>query len=74
MVDTGYNVSPETGRTRYAIAPLTKKGNSWLTNSSAHQRTGNTVYGGTYGLFSTTEDYSKFCQIFLKRGLMGIKF
>ena len=29
---------------------------------------GNTVYGGTHGLFSTPIEYARFCQLFLNQG------
>jgi CubicO group peptidase (beta-lactamase class C family) len=35
--------------------------------------TGNTVYGGTHGLFSSTEDFLKFCQMILNKGTLNGK-
>ena len=46
---------------------LDKQGN--LINSKTQLPTeGNTVYGGTHGLFSSASDYMKFCQMLLNNG------
>jgi len=40
-----------------------------LVNSTAQLPTeGNTIYGGTHGLFSSAADYMKFCQMLLNKG------
>lgn len=46
---------------------LDKQGN--LVNSLAQLPTeGNTIYGGTHGLFSSAADYMIFCQMLLNKG------
>ena len=32
---------------------------------------GNTVYGGTHGLFSTAQDYLRFCQMIIGNGTLN---
>ncbi|MEG3660020.1 serine hydrolase domain-containing protein [Arenibacter palladensis] len=67
MKDTGYNISKENKRRWMPVHNLDKQGN--LVNSKTQLPTeGNTIYGGTHGLFSSASDYMKFCQMLLNKG------
>ena len=67
MNDTGYNVSKENKARWMPVHNLDKQGN--LVYSLAQLPTeGNTIYGGTHGLFSSAADYMKFCQMLLNKG------
>jgi len=67
MSETAYNVTTENLDRVMQVHLNTEKGD--LVNSHVQARTnGNTVYRGTYGLFSSTEDYLNFCQMLLNKG------
>ncbi|MEN8768214.1 MAG: serine hydrolase domain-containing protein [Candidatus Arcticimaribacter sp.] len=67
MTETGYNVATENLNRVMQVHLITEEGE--LVNSPVQAKTsGNTVYGGTYGLFSSTEDYLHFCQMILNKG------
>ena len=67
MKDTGYNISKENKGRWMPVHNLDKQGN--LVNSKTQLPTeGNTIYGGTHGLFSSASDYMKFCQMLLNKG------
>ncbi|MEQ8217636.1 MAG: serine hydrolase domain-containing protein [Arenibacter sp.] len=67
MKDTGYNISKENRGRWMPVHSLDKQGN--LINSKTQLPTeGNTIYGGTHGLFSSASDYMKFCQMLLNKG------
>ena len=67
MTETGYNVAPENLPRVMSVHLNTEDGT--LVQSHVQARTsGNTVYGGTYGLFASTEDYLHFCQMILNKG------
>ncbi|TQO37262.1 CubicO group peptidase (beta-lactamase class C family) [Arenibacter algicola] len=67
MKDTGYNISKENKGRWMPVHNLDKQGN--LINSKTQLPTeGNTIYGGTHGLFSSASDYMKFCQMLLNKG------
>ena len=67
MYDTGYNISKKNKARWTPVHNLDKQGN--LVNSTAQLPTeGNTIYGGTHGLFSSAADYMKFCQMLLNKG------
>lgn len=67
MKDTGYNVD-DSKKTR--VAGLHQKSEDGKLSVSARQTptSGNTIYGGTHGLFSTAEDYMRFCMMLLNKG------
>ena len=67
MTETDYNVVTENLPRVMPVHLNTEDG--VLVQSHVQARTsGNTVYGGTYGLFSSTEDYLHFCQMILNKG------
>lgn len=66
MNDTGYNISKE-HQNRWVPVHNLKEGK--MVNSEQQLPVeGNTVFGGTHGLFSTAADYMKFCQMMLNQG------
>lgn len=66
MEDTGYNLSKEKGK---RAAGLHASNNGTLIYAPQQTPTdGNTVFGGTHGLFSTAEDYLKFASMMLNKG------
>lgn len=67
MKDTGYNLTPSQAERVMPLHSFDAEGNFVLSEQQVPTQ-GNTVYGGTHGLFSTVEDYAKFCQIFLNKG------
>ena len=68
MTDTGYNLSDE--QAKRVMQLHTINDNEVFELSELQVPTsGNTVYGGTHGLFSTAVDYAKFCQMFLDKGM-----
>ncbi len=67
MKETGYNVGPSQQERIMQVHFNLEDGT--LVNSHVQvPPTGNTVYGGTHGLFSSTEDFLKFCQMILNKG------
>ena len=67
MTETDYNVARENLNRVMQVHLKTEEGD--LVNSPVQAATtGNTVYGGTYGLFSSTEDYLHFCEMILNKG------
>ena len=67
MNETGYNVGFEQQQRIMQVHFNLEDGT--LVNSHVQvPTTGNTVYGGTHGLFSSTEDFLKFCQMILNKG------
>jgi len=68
MNDTGYNVDENQQHRIMQVHFNTDDGN--LVNSHVQvPPTGNTVYGGTHGIFSSTEDFLKFCKMILNKGI-----
>ncbi|MEN0048805.1 MAG: serine hydrolase domain-containing protein [Bacteroidota bacterium] len=66
MTDTGYNLSAEKDS---RVAHLHAFNNGKLISAPQQTPTsGNTVFGGTHGLFSTAEDYLKFASMLLNKG------
>jgi CubicO group peptidase (beta-lactamase class C family) len=67
MNDTGYNIK-ENSRSR--ATTLHEKNIDGVLSLSERQTTthGHTIYGGTHGLFSTADDYMKFCLMLLNDG------
>ena len=67
MVDTGYNLTKEQALRVAKLHTLDEDGNLILSEQQVPTQ-GNTVYGGTHGLYSTVKDYARFCQVFLQQG------
>ena len=67
MKDTGYNI-PVNDKGRWV--PVHNIGEEGKLINSKQQLPieGNMVYGGTHGLFSTADDYMKFCRMMLNGG------
>lgn len=67
MDDTDYNVDKEA---LDRIMPLHYKNNkgAFILSKNQPPRMGNTLYGGTHGLYSSAMDYLKFCQMILNGG------
>lgn len=67
MKDTGYNVSKEKQGRMTQLHQLNAEG-QLVTSDRQTPLEGNTVFGGTHGLFSTAQDYLKFCRMLLNNG------
>ncbi len=67
MKDTGYNL---TAKNKDRMMPVHNVDEQGKLVKSANQLPveGNTVFGGTHGLFSTASDYMSFCQMLLNKG------
>lgn len=67
MKDTGYNVDASK---KDRVVGLHQKSEEGKLSVSARQTptSGNTIHGGTHGLFSTAEDYMRFCLMLLNQG------
>ena len=66
MKDTGYNLTPEqAGR---LVTNHELRGNALGVAPLQLPSSGNTVYGGTHGLYSTAADYLRFCRMLLQKG------
>lgn len=67
MKDTGYNIANSNQERWVPVHNINDEG--ILVNSEQQlPKDGNTVFGGTHGLFSTASDYMKFCQMLLNKG------
>ena len=68
MDDTSYNIEAVK---RDRKVPVHQQGENGELMVSEEQfpDTGVTVFGGTHGLFSTAEDYARFCQMMLQGGV-----
>lgn len=66
MTDTGYNV-PEEKTARVVTNHSAGEGTIKVADFQVPTR-GNTVHGGTHGLFSTASDYLTFCRMLLNKG------
>ncbi|MEL6123494.1 MAG: serine hydrolase domain-containing protein, partial [Bacteroidota bacterium] len=68
MTDTGYNL-PESMASRQAtLHSKLPDGRVFPAPDFNPEMSGNTVFGGTHGLFSTAEDYMKFARMILNDG------
>jgi CubicO group peptidase (beta-lactamase class C family) len=67
MTDTGYNV-PEGKRHRVVLVHNLDEEGKLVKSKEQFPLEGNKVFGGTHGLFTTAEDYLKFCQMLLNGG------
>jgi CubicO group peptidase (beta-lactamase class C family) len=72
MKDTGYNLTDTQAQRVAMLHQYNEK--SEVTKSPRQAPTsGNTVFGGTHGLFSTASDYSIFAQMLLNNGFWNGK-
>ncbi|MFH6601953.1 serine hydrolase domain-containing protein [Maribacter algicola] len=67
MKDTGYNVAKDNQRRWGPVHNYNKEG-KMVRSKEQLPIEGNTVFGGTHGLFSTAPDYMNFCQMLLNKG------
>jgi CubicO group peptidase (beta-lactamase class C family) len=67
MSDTGYNLNEEQGKRVMQLHTQKETGGIELSPIQVPTQ-GNTVYGGTHGLFSSAQDYMRFCQMILHEG------
>ena len=67
MSDTGYNLNEEQGKRVMQLHTQKETGGIELSPLQVPTQ-GNTVYGGTHGLFSSAQDYMRFCQMILHEG------
>ena len=69
MNDTGYNI-PKNKLKRLVKLHKYDEQNKFILSANQPPNRGNTLYGGTHGLFSTPFDYLKFCQMILNDGIL----
>ncbi len=69
MNDTGYNI-PKNKLKRLVKLHKYDEQNNFILSVNQPPNKGNTLYGGTHGLFSTPFDYLKFCQMILNDGIL----
>ncbi len=67
MEDTGYNI-PEENQGRWGPVHNLNEEGKMVNSKDQLPIEGNTVFGGTHGLFSTAADYLTFCQMLLNKG------
>ncbi|MFQ3350024.1 MAG: CubicO group peptidase (beta-lactamase class C family) [Candidatus Arcticimaribacter sp.] len=67
MNDTGYNLNEQQAKRVMQLHNQNEAGGMELSPLQVPTQ-GNTVYGGTHGLFSSTKDYLTFCQMILHKG------
>ena len=67
MKDTGYNI-PKEEQVRWTPVHNFNQEGKMVNSEQQLPVEGNTVFGGTHGLFSTVADYMKFCQMLLNKG------
>ncbi|NNF34613.1 MAG: beta-lactamase family protein, partial [Saprospiraceae bacterium] len=66
MEDTGYNIDPSKANRVAKVHLVSEKG--IIPSPEQTPISGNTVYGGTHGLFSTTQDYGAFLSMMIQGG------
>ena len=69
MYDTGYNI-PKNKLKRLVKLHIYDEQNKFILSENQPPNSGNRLYGGTHGLFSTPLDYLKFCQMILNDGIL----
>ena len=69
MRETGYNV-PEAQKERVMPVYLNNEEGALMKSPVQARTTGNGFFGGTYGLFSSMNDYLRFCQMILHKGTL----
>ncbi|SHO64276.1 serine hydrolase domain-containing protein [Algoriphagus zhangzhouensis] len=67
MKDTGYNLTEEQARRLVSLHGHSESG-ELIKMPNQPTTSGNTVFGGTHGLFSTAQDYSIFARMLLNGG------
>ena len=67
MNDTGYNILRDS-RSRASTLHWKDEDGRLEVSSRQTETSGNKIFGGTHGLFSTAEDYMKFCLMLLNNG------
>ena len=67
MHDTGYNLNALQSQ-RVMKLHSRDENNKVIRHKHQVPTSGNTVFGGTHGLFSTADDYAKFCLMILHNG------
>ena len=67
MIDTGYNLNEEQSKRVMQLHSLKETVGIELSPLQVPTQ-GNTVFGGTHGLFSSAQDYLQFCQMILNEG------
>ena len=72
MNDTGYNVNLNKEE-RIMMVHLKNEEGELILSPTQVPIQGNTLYGGTHGLFSSIEDYLKFCRMILNNGKLNGK-
>ena len=72
MNDTGYNV-PDAESNRVMSLHFHDQSGQLIPFDEQIPTSGNTLYGGTHGLFSTAQDYLRFCQMILSNGTLNNK-
>ena len=70
MNDTGYNV-PDAESNRVMAVHIHDQTGQLISFDEQIPTLGNTLYGGTHGLFSTALDYLRFCQMILGNGTLN---
>ena len=69
MTETSYNVTPE-NQSRTMPVHLNNEEGVLIKSPVQARMEGNTFFGGTYGLFSSMNDYLRFCQMMLNEGVL----
>lgn len=72
MNETGYNLTAESAK-RVMKVHLKNEEGKLITSPVQVPTQANTVYGGTYGLFSSMNDYLQFCKMILNQGSLNGK-
>lgn len=72
MRETGYNLTEQAAARVMKVHLLNEEGDL-ITSPMQAPTQGNTVYGGTYGLFSSMNDYLQFCKMILNQGSLNGK-
>jgi len=67
MEDTGYNIA-KSNQERWVPVHNVNEAGTLVNSEQQLPLEGNTVFGGTHGLFSTASDYMKFAQMLLNKG------
>ncbi len=68
MEDTGYNIDPSDIERMATLHYYDRNKDNLMVSPQQTPTQGNTVFGGTHGLFSTPADYLKFCRMMLNGG------
>ncbi|NJB85832.1 CubicO group peptidase (beta-lactamase class C family) [Lewinella marina] len=66
MADTGYNIPAD--QASWLVANHTATDSSLTRAAMQLPSSGNTIFGGTHGLYSTAQDYLRFARMLLNKG------